>query len=146
MTRIYFASFSVNDSLQIVGSFWYLLAVERNDFCWQKACSGNGYNKNFLYCGNQYMEGYSAWQNRSKDILTSQCSVDNDNSPFDYGIFKQALSSRIVSSKKFFSKYCYCLWWGLQNLRYSVLFSFGHFNHVLKLLKLNIMPYMFCLN
>ncbi|KAG4968218.1 hypothetical protein JHK87_033869 [Glycine soja] len=100
----------------IVGSFWYLLAVERNDFCWQKACSGNGYNKNFLYCGNQYMEGYSAWQNRSKDILTSQCSVDNDNSPFDYGIFKQALSSRIVSSKKFFSKYCYCLWWGLQNL------------------------------
>ncbi|XP_020222972.1 probable cyclic nucleotide-gated ion channel 6 isoform X3 [Cajanus cajan] len=100
----------------IVGSFWYLLAVERNDFCWQKACSGNGYNKNFLYCGNQYMEGYSAWQSRSKDILMSQCSADNDNSPFDFGIFKQALSSGIVSSKKFFSKYCYCLWWGLQNL------------------------------
>ncbi|KAK7304815.1 hypothetical protein VNO77_42704 [Canavalia gladiata] len=100
----------------IVGSFWYVLAVERNDFCWQKACSDSGYNKNFLYCGNQYMEGYGAWQNKSKDILTLHCSADNDNSPFDYGIFKQALSSGIVSSKKFFAKYCYCLWWGLQNL------------------------------
>ncbi|KAK7411570.1 hypothetical protein VNO78_03005 [Psophocarpus tetragonolobus] len=100
----------------IVGSFWYLLAVERNDFCWQKACTENRCNKNFLYCGNQYMEGYSAWQNKSKDILMSRCSADDDNPPFDYGIFKQALSSRIVSSKKFISKYCYCLWWGLQNL------------------------------
>ncbi|KAJ1410344.1 RmlC-like jelly roll fold [Sesbania bispinosa] len=100
----------------IVGSFWYLLAVERNDFCWQKACSDNGYNKNFLYCGNQYMDGYSAWQNKSEDILTSRCSPDDDNPPFDYGIFTQALKSGIVSSKKFFSKYCYCLWWGLQNL------------------------------
>ncbi|KAK7281509.1 hypothetical protein RIF29_09570 [Crotalaria pallida] len=102
----------------IVGSFWYLLAVERNDSCWQKACrdlSGNVCNKNFLYCGNQYMQGYSAWQNNSEGILNSECSAD-DNAPFDYGIFKQALSSGIVSSKKFFSKYCYCLWWGLQNL------------------------------
>ncbi|XP_058755297.1 probable cyclic nucleotide-gated ion channel 5 [Vicia villosa] len=100
----------------IVGSFWYLLAVERNDFCWKKACSDNGYNKKFLYCGNQYMEGYSSWQNKSEAILTSQCSTDNDNPPFDYGIFTQALKSGIVSSNKFLSKYCYCLWWGLQNL------------------------------
>ncbi|WJX25330.1 putative cyclic nucleotide-gated ion channel 5 [Trifolium repens] len=62
----------------IVGSFWYLLAVERNDFCWKKAY--------------------------------------NDNPPFDYGIFTQALKSGIVSSNKFLSKYVYCLWWGLQNL------------------------------
>ncbi|MCI01202.1 CNGC5-like protein, partial [Trifolium medium] len=100
----------------IVGSFWYLLAVERNDFCWKKACSDNGYNKKFLYCGNQYMQGYSSWQNKSEAILTSQCSTDNDNPPFDYGIFTQALKSGIVSSNKFLSKYCYCLWWGLQNL------------------------------
>ncbi|XP_061347558.1 probable cyclic nucleotide-gated ion channel 5 isoform X2 [Gastrolobium bilobum] len=100
----------------IVGAFWYLLAIERNDSCWQKACSDDGCNKNFLYCGNQQMEGYSAWQNRSKDILNSKCSANDDPPPFDYGIFKQALSSGIVSSKKFLSKYCYCLWWGLQNL------------------------------
>ncbi|KAK4257557.1 hypothetical protein QN277_007128 [Acacia crassicarpa] len=100
----------------IVGAFWYLLAIERNDSCWQKACDENGCNKNFLYCGNQHMEGYSAWQNRSRDIFNSQCSADGDNPPFDYGIFTQAFSSGIVSSKTFISKYCYCLWWGLQNL------------------------------
>ncbi|CAL0320129.1 unnamed protein product [Lupinus luteus] len=103
----------------IVGSFWYLLAVERNDSCWQKACIESidtVCNKNFLYCGNQYMSGYSAWQSKSDDILQSECSADNPDAPFEYGIFKQALSSGIVSSKKFVSKYCYCLWWGLQNL------------------------------
>ncbi|KAE9608314.1 hypothetical protein Lal_00025946 [Lupinus albus] len=103
----------------IVGSFWYLLAVERNDSCWQKACRESidtVCNKNFLYCGHQYMNGYSAWQNKSDDILHSECYADDTNTPFEYGIFQQALSSGIFSSKKFFSKYCYCLWWGLQNL------------------------------
>ncbi|XP_024961022.1 probable cyclic nucleotide-gated ion channel 5 isoform X3 [Cynara cardunculus var. scolymus] len=33
-----------------------------------------------------------------------------------YMLASHALSSDIVSSTKFVSKYCYCLWWGLQNL------------------------------
>ncbi|KAI8018531.1 putative cyclic nucleotide-gated ion channel 5 [Camellia lanceoleosa] len=101
----------------IVGSFWYLLSVERNDTCLQRACKNNTTcNVNFLYCGNQYMEGYNAWQNISDKVLDSACTVDGDSPPFDFGIFKQALSSGIVSSRNFLSKYCYCLWWGLQNL------------------------------
>ncbi|KAI4344290.1 hypothetical protein L6164_011536 [Bauhinia variegata] len=94
----------------IVGAFWYLLAVERNDSCWQKACRDNGCKKNFLYCGNQFMDGYSTWHSNSTSILAEACDPDN------FGIFSQALSSGIISSKKFISKYCYCLWWGLQNL------------------------------
>jgi len=47
--------------------------------------------------------------------LNSNCSTD-DTAPFDFGIYKNALSSGVVSSRKFVSKYCYCLWWGLQNL------------------------------
>lgn len=108
------------DLLQIVGAFWYLLSVERYDTCWQKACkkdSAGVCDTNFLYCGNQYMKGYAAWQNISDSVLNSACSVDGDNPPFDFGIFSQAVSSGIVFSKKFISKYCYCLWWGLQNLR-----------------------------
>ncbi|GMP35881.1 hypothetical protein CsSME_00008174 [Camellia sinensis var. sinensis] len=102
---------------QIVGSFWYLLSVERNDTCLQRACKNNTTcNVNFLYCGNQYMEGYHAWQNISDSVLGPACTVDGDSPPFDFGIFKQALSSGIVSSRNFLSKYCYCLWWGLQNL------------------------------
>ncbi|XP_052180982.1 probable cyclic nucleotide-gated ion channel 5 isoform X1 [Diospyros lotus] len=103
----------------IVGAFWYLLSVERNDTCWQNACKhdSNGVCKtDFLYCGNQNMTGYDAWNNTSASVLNSSCGVGDDNPPFNFGIFEQALSSGIVSSKKFLSKYCYCLWWGLQNL------------------------------
>lgn len=106
------------ESLQIVGAFWYLLAVERNDSCWHRACVHyRNCKPNFLYCSNKHMTGYEAWQVISGSVLKSNCSVDDENPPFNYGIYTNALSSGIVSSKKFFSKYCYCLWWGLQNLR-----------------------------
>jgi cyclic nucleotide gated channel, plant len=60
------------------------------------------------------MPGYGDWNN---GILNSSCSADGDNPPFDYGIYQRALTSEIVSSSmNFVSKYCYCLWWGLQNL------------------------------
>ncbi|XWS17789.1 hypothetical protein CRYUN_Cryun33cG0097800 [Craigia yunnanensis] len=99
----------------IVGAFWYLLAVERNDTCWQEACNDSDKcNKQFLYCGNHQMEGSEIWDGIKDSVLGDNCP--SDNSSFDFGIFAQALSSGIVSSTKFFSKYCYCLWWGLQNL------------------------------
>ncbi|KAI3814678.1 hypothetical protein L1987_14322 [Smallanthus sonchifolius] len=100
----------------IVGAFWYLLSVERNDTCWQIACEKSGHDTGFLYCGNHHMAGYDSWSNISSSVLTKYCTAGADNPPFDFGIFEQALSSGIVSSKKFVLKYCYCLWWGLQNL------------------------------
>ncbi|KAL3840658.1 hypothetical protein ACJIZ3_025249 [Penstemon smallii] len=102
----------------IVGALWYVLSVERNDTCWQEACKRSGRcTTAFLYCGNQNMRDYNNWSNISDSVLSSSCPVDDEsNPPFDFGIFKQALSSEIVSSRKFLSKYCYCLWWGLQNL------------------------------
>ncbi|KAL6275011.1 hypothetical protein ACE6H2_025703 [Prunus campanulata] len=101
----------------IVGAFWYLLALERNDTCWQKACTDIGKlcNKNFLYCGNQNILDPETWSNVTGNI-TSNCSTDDSNTYFDFGIYTSALSSGVVSSKKFLPKYCYCLWWGLQNL------------------------------
>ncbi|KAL7093300.1 hypothetical protein ACP275_11G032700 [Erythranthe tilingii] len=102
----------------IVGAFWYLLSVERNDTCWQRACKRSGKCvTGFLYCGNQNMDDYDIWSNISDSILSTACPVDDQNNPpFDFGIFRQALAAEIVSSRKFLSKYCYCLWWGLQNL------------------------------
>ncbi|XP_077253881.1 putative cyclic nucleotide-gated ion channel 5 [Tasmannia lanceolata] len=101
----------------IVGALWYLLAVEREDTCWHKACESYGNcNKNYLYCGNQYLEGYDGWNNVSREVISSNCTVDDDNPPFNFGIYTQALSAGIVAPGKFLSKYCYCLWWGLQNL------------------------------
>ncbi|XP_027072839.1 probable cyclic nucleotide-gated ion channel 5 [Coffea eugenioides] len=103
----------------IVGALWYLLSVERNDYCWQKACKTTRLGKcetNFLYCGNQNMKDFNSWSGISESVLNASCGVGVENPPFDFGIFEQALSSGIVYSKKFISKYCYCLWWGLQNL------------------------------
>ncbi|GJY58948.1 probable cyclic nucleotide-gated ion channel 5, partial [Tanacetum coccineum] len=100
----------------IVGAFWYLLSVERNDTCWKKACRKSNHSADFLYCGNEYMSGYSNWISNSSAVLDEGCSPDGDSPPFDFGIFNQALSSGIVFSTKFIQKYCYCLWWGLQNL------------------------------
>ncbi|XP_050203362.1 probable cyclic nucleotide-gated ion channel 5 [Mercurialis annua] len=101
----------------IVGAFWYLLAVERQDTCWQKACNRTDQcNKKYLYCGNQFMDGYGSWANISSSVLKLSCEAKDDNGPFDYGIYTNALTSGVASSMKFVSKYCYCLWWGLQNL------------------------------
>ena len=64
------------------------------------------------------MAGYEDWQKISSQVLTTHCSVAEDRSPFKYGIYTQAIASGIVESRSFFSKFCYCLWWGMQNLRY----------------------------
>ncbi|KAK3189715.1 hypothetical protein Dsin_029276 [Dipteronia sinensis] len=102
----------------IVGAFWYLLAVERNDTCWRNACTvDENCTDDFLYCGNQGLKGYDDWKEVRNSVLQLNCMPTDDNPPFDFGIYTQALSSGIVdSSKKFIAKYCYCLWWGLQNL------------------------------
>lgn len=105
-------------ALQIIGAFWYLFAIEREDTCWNSACKSTPSCKtDFLYCGNQHMDGFETWKNNSSVILGNNCSTDSDPPPFDFGIFAQALSSKTVASRQFVSKFCYCLWWGLQNLR-----------------------------
>ncbi|KAJ6842178.1 putative cyclic nucleotide-gated ion channel 5 isoform X2 [Iris pallida] len=102
----------------IVGAFWYLLAVERQDDCWNLACkSTSGCESNYLYCDDSQPPGYDAWCNISSKVLADHCSVDDeDDKPFNFGIYEQALTSGVISSQKFVSKFCYCLWFGLQNL------------------------------
>ncbi|XP_076905385.1 putative cyclic nucleotide-gated ion channel 5 [Bidens hawaiensis] len=100
----------------IVGAFWYLLSVERNDTCWKKACENAKYDSDLLYCGNEHLKDYASWISNSTNVLNEACATSDDKTPFDFGIFTQALSSGIVFSTKFVQKYCYCLWWGLQNL------------------------------
>ncbi|CAI0473796.1 unnamed protein product [Linum tenue] len=101
----------------IAGAFWYLLAVERKDTCWRKACIESGKcNIDYLYCGNKVLPGFHKWRRISDKMLGKLCSVVNDNSEFNYGIYTQAMSSDIVGSRVFVSKFFYCLWWGLQNL------------------------------
>ncbi|KAJ8504218.1 hypothetical protein OPV22_005104 [Ensete ventricosum] len=102
----------------IVGAFWYLLSVKREDDCWHSACKNNSTvcNVNYLYCGNEHLDGYDKWKNASGQDLLKYCSPDDKNQSFNFGIFAQSLTSGVVASRKFFSKLAYCFWWGLQNL------------------------------
>nr|AHN53203.1 cyclic nucleotide-gated ion channel 5 [Cocos nucifera] len=100
----------------IVGAFWYYLAVERENDCWRSACNNSqGCDVLYLYCGSGDLELFAGWKNVSSEVTDKQCSLD-DNSPFNFGIYEDALTSGIVSSYKFVSKFFYCLWWGLRNL------------------------------
>ncbi|KAG6495900.1 hypothetical protein ZIOFF_043730 [Zingiber officinale] len=100
----------------VVGSFWYLLSVEREDDCWQSACKQHSdvCVTNYLYCGNEHLDGYEKWKNASAQVL-GLCTPDDNNNFFQFGIYGQSLTSGIVASKNFISKIAYCFWWGLQN-------------------------------
>ncbi|KAK7832566.1 putative cyclic nucleotide-gated ion channel 5 [Quercus suber] len=77
-------------------AFWYLSSVERNDTCWRQACKDSGKcDINYLYCGNKHMEDYSNWEKISKGVLGSRCSIGDEDSQFNYGIYTNAISSGI---------------------------------------------------
>ncbi|XAR69963.1 hypothetical protein NMG60_11001751 [Bertholletia excelsa] len=100
----------------ILGASWYLLSIERHATCWKSACrdefSPMKCYPQFLDCGSLDNEGRSTWANST--AVFSSCNPANTIS-FNYGIFQNAITKNIVSSK-FLEKYFYCLWWGLQNL------------------------------
>ncbi|KAL0425521.1 UNVERIFIED_CONTAM: putative cyclic nucleotide-gated ion channel 8 [Sesamum radiatum] len=100
----------------VFGALWYLLAVERKDTCWDTACRENpDCNPSNLYCAYE-VPNIKEWRNISKAVLEPKCGVTDEVSQFKYGIYLQAVSSGVLESELFVSKYLYCLWWGLQNL------------------------------
>lgn len=108
---------TLQTSFQIVGAFWYVLAIQRQDDCWRSACGVESVcHVGFLYCENLNHDGYGKWQDISQNTLQQKCTAD-DGGLFKYGIYAQALTSGVVEVDNFISKLCYCLWFGLQNLR-----------------------------
>lgn len=100
---------------QVLGAFWYLVAIERQDTCWREACSGTC-KTDSLYCPKV--------STGNRDFLGIHCPIidpdGNTTTPFDFGIFLPALQSKIVQSRDFPQKFFYCFWWGLRNLRFVV--------------------------
>lgn len=103
---------------QILGAAWYLLSVERHAMCWKSACrsefSPMKCRLDYLDCGTLNDVDRRIWEVNT--TVFSQCSPDEDV-VFNYGIFANAIAKDVVSSR-FLQKYFYCLWWGLQNLRF----------------------------
>ncbi|CAN6444405.1 unnamed protein product [Victoria cruziana] len=95
----------------VIGAFYYLLAIERQDTCWREACQSplNACDLASLYCG-KHDEG------KTRSFLVNACPVNTDNGPFDFGIYQSVLEADVVQSRNFPEKLFYCFWWGLQNL------------------------------
>lgn len=66
------------------------------------------------------------WENTT--LVFRKCDPENDID-FKYGIFENAITKSVISLE-FLKKYFYCLWWGLQNLRYEdyMDFYYMHFH------------------
>ncbi|GER26483.1 cyclic nucleotide gated channel 1 [Striga asiatica] len=100
--------------IDTIGAIWYMIAVERQDRCWRRACRHHGgCNLNDLYCGG-VVHGNTSFLNSSCPLL----EPDKITSPneFDFGIFLDALQSQVVEHRDFPKKLLYCFWWGLRNL------------------------------
>ncbi|KAG4138587.1 hypothetical protein ERO13_D07G143200v2 [Gossypium hirsutum] len=99
----------------VVGAFWYLFSIEREDSCWRNAI-GEG-EESALYCDKHITTINTTLVN----LLNSSCPFINpddikDSKAFNFGIFIDALDSRVVETCDFPKKFFYCFWWGLRNL------------------------------
>ncbi|KAI3756879.1 hypothetical protein L1987_56703 [Smallanthus sonchifolius] len=94
----------------VIGSFWYLFSIDRQDDCWREACQhpNNTCQIKSLYCGEKR-------DGRDYSFLNESCT----KSHFDFGIFLDALESHVVETKDFPQKFLYCFCSLGQNLKTS---------------------------
>ncbi|GMY07418.1 cyclic nucleotide-gated ion channel 1-like, partial [Fagus crenata] len=93
----------------VMGAFWYFFSIQREIACWHMACKNhNGCVQKSFSCAN----GVGSYA-----FLDDVCPINTPNSTlFDFGIFLEALQSKVVKSTNFQQKFFYCFWWGLRNL------------------------------
>ncbi|KAI9073199.1 hypothetical protein K1719_044808 [Acacia pycnantha] len=99
----------------VVGSLWYILSVESEIRCWSQGLkNANISETTYMSCGHQ--------NSTVLTLLNSSCPLKNpddidDPSVFNFGIYIDALRSRVVQSTTHVPhKIFYCLWWGLRNM------------------------------
>ncbi|XP_024978579.1 cyclic nucleotide-gated ion channel 18-like [Cynara cardunculus var. scolymus] len=100
----------------VLGASWYLMSIGRQHSCWQQGCKEEMASKvciSFLDCNSVDQPERKKWLQSTS--LRTLCDASNETSPFKFGMFADAFTSEVASSK-FFEKYLYCLWWGLRNL------------------------------
>ncbi|KAJ0435273.1 putative Ion transport domain-containing protein [Helianthus annuus] len=97
----------------VVEALWYLFAIESELRCWRMACKRHKCNSNYLYCGKDHVTNYG-FLKTSCPLLERNDIKDSTN--FDFGIFLDALQTRILETRDFRQKILYCSLWGLQSL------------------------------
>ncbi|XP_027337369.1 cyclic nucleotide-gated ion channel 1-like [Abrus precatorius] len=99
----------------VVGAFWYLFSLESRLRCWRRQLNHTIFpHESFLSCGTKNSTVLS--------ILNASCPYDDpdkigDLTAFNFGIFLDALKSRVVeSTTDFHHKFFFCFWWGLRSV------------------------------
>ncbi|XP_016650743.1 PREDICTED: cyclic nucleotide-gated ion channel 1-like [Prunus mume] len=94
------------------GAFWYFFAIQRETACWQNACrNNNGCEPTTFYCNGRTIRKFT--------FLDDLCSInphDTNATPFDFGMFVEAVRSGVLESTNLPKKFLHCFWWGLRNL------------------------------
>ncbi|XP_054779959.1 cyclic nucleotide-gated ion channel 1-like isoform X2 [Prosopis cineraria] len=99
----------------VVGAFWHLFSVESEIQCWsQELKNANLSAASYMSCGHHNSTVISLLNNACPLIYPDD--IDHLG-VFNFGIFVDALRSRVVeSTTNFPKKIFYCFWWGLRNL------------------------------
>lgn len=110
----------------MVGAFWYLLSIERQDQCWRNWCGAHNVSCSYLYCGGDRIHNGLA---ERYALLNASCPLSEpdgieNSTVFNFGIFIKALQSRVVETRDFPCKFSYCFWWGLRNIRFVHIHEF----------------------
>lgn len=114
-----------------------MITIERQDDCWRKVCRGIKKCVLDSICCGHLGKANTQFLNSSCPLLKPEDVQEHD---FDFGIFLDALHSRVAEKRNFWSKLSYCFWWGLRNLRSVVLlsvFSLILTNHLITFSQLN---------
>ncbi|KAH7538177.1 hypothetical protein FEM48_Zijuj03G0171300 [Ziziphus jujuba var. spinosa] len=93
----------------VLGGFWYFFSIQRQTSCWKQTC-----RKNETYAGCRIYKCPDKHDNSSdyKALLDGSCPINEPNATaFDFGIFLDALESRIVEpttnfQEKLFYSFC----------------------------------------
>ncbi|KAJ1429497.1 RmlC-like jelly roll fold [Sesbania bispinosa] len=101
----------------VVGAFWYLFSVESEVRCWRRQLKNTAFSHDFyLSCGRGTPTILSILNSSSCCPYIDPDDIE-DQTVFNFGIFIEALKSRVVEpSTDFPQKFFYCFWWGLRNV------------------------------
>ncbi|KAI3705332.1 hypothetical protein L1987_75568 [Smallanthus sonchifolius] len=121
----------------VFGACYYLLAIVRQGMCWKDVCNLEepGCGERYFNCRFLSEAGRASWYQSSN--ITNMCGPDTDF--FEYGMVFDAVDFG-VATLDFFTKYSYCLWWGLralssraEELQASTFFAETHFCIIISL-------------
>lgn len=98
-----------------------MFSIESELRCWRRRLKNTPFfDDSYLSCGRVNSTLFSILNNSATCPYKDPDDII-DPTVFNFGIFMDALTSRVVElNTNFHHKFFYCFWWGLRNLRLVV--------------------------